>query len=133
MIYQHYSGGAIVGNDQHGYYESRGKIRELWQKFGFEFGVFGFPKSNIETNPKTGIYWQYFDGGAIVGNDKHGYYESRGKIRDAWAAQNFEFGKLGFPTSNIYDAGTNRKAQSFENGIIYLDTKTNQTSIKYTK
>ena len=133
MIYQHYSGGAIVGNDKHGYFESRGKIRELWQKFGFEFGVFGFPTSNIETNPKTGIYWQYFEGGAIVGNDKHGYFESRGKIREAWASQNFEFGKLGFPTSNIYDAGTNRKAQSFENGIIYLDTKSNQTSIKYTK
>ncbi|MBQ8991997.1 hypothetical protein IJ103_03415 [Candidatus Saccharibacteria bacterium] len=131
MIYQYYTGGAIVGNDAHGYFESRGKIREVWQKFGFEFGALGFPTSNIETNKKTGIYWQYFEGGAIVGNDAHGYFESRGKIREAWASQNFEFGKLGFPTSDIYSAGTNRQAQSYEHGTIYLDTKTNKTSTTY--
>lgn len=132
IIYQHYSGGAIVGNDKYGYYESRGGIRKLWQQLGFEFGVLGFPTSNIENNPKTGIYWQYFENGsAIVGNDKKGYYESRGKIREAWAAQNFESGRLGYPTSNIYDAGANRQAQKYEGGIIYLNTKTNKTTIEY--
>lgn len=133
IIYQHYTGGAIVGNDKYGYYESRGKIREVWQKFGFEFGPLGFPTSNIETTSATGISYQYYSGGAIVGDDKHGYYESRGKIREAWANQRFEFGKLGFPTSNIYDAGANLKAQSYEHGIIYLNTKSNQTTIKYSK
>ncbi|MBR0480279.1 hypothetical protein IJJ46_00415 [Candidatus Saccharibacteria bacterium] len=129
--WQYYSGGAIVGNDKKGYFESRGKIREVWRNLNFEMGYLGFPTSNIETNTKTGIYWQYFEGGAIVGSDKYGYYESSGKIRETWAAQSFEMGKLGFPLGNIYNSGTNQKAQKYQGGIIYLDTKTNKTTVKY--
>ncbi|MBR3233478.1 hypothetical protein IKG12_01275 [Candidatus Saccharibacteria bacterium] len=119
IYWQNYTGGVIVGNDQYGYYESRGGIRNAWAEQGFEGGSFGFPTSNIMKNDDTGIYWQNYTGGVIVGNDQYGYYESRGGIRNAWAEQGFEGGKLGFPTSNIqHNYSTNITWQIYQNGLI---------------
>ena len=117
--FQYYTNGAIVGNDKYGYYESRGKIRERWQSLNFESGALGFPTSNILKNPYTGITFQYYTGGAIVGNDKYGYYESRGKIRERWKQLGFESSALGFPTSNIYkNPYTGIVFQNYAGGVI---------------
>ncbi len=123
IYFQYYTGGVIVGNDKYGYYESRGRIRETWQRLGFESGALGFPTSSILRNPGTGIYFQYYTGGAIVGNDAHGYFESRGKIREYWAKNNYEYGKFGFPTSNIKTNG-DVQSQTYEHGTIYYNVKT---------
>ena len=114
IYYQEYQGGFIVGRDKTGYYISTGKIREVWQRLGFEFGKLGFPTSNIKENPSSGIYYQDYEHGCIVGNDKYGYYESRGKIREVWQEQGFEFGNLGFPLSDINDEG----CQVYQGGTI---------------
>ncbi len=114
IYYQEYQGGFIVGRDKTGYYISTGKIREVWQRLGFEFGNLGFPTSNIKENPNTGIYYQDYEHGCIVGNDKYGYYESRGKIREVWQKQGFEFGSLGFPLSDINDDG----CQVYQGGTV---------------
>lgn len=125
IYWQEYERGFIVGTDKTGYYESTGKIRDLWASRGFESGVFGFPISNIENNPETGVLWQYYIGGTIVGDDRTGYYESRGAIRDFWAKTGFEYGMLGKPISNI---DTNTKTgiifQEYERGFIVGTGKT---------
>ena len=117
--YQQYEGGFIVGNDKKGYYESRGKIRDAWLALGYEAGKFGFPKSNIKTNKSTGIYFQEYDGGFIVGNAKRGYYESRGKIREFWAKSGYETGKYGYPKSNIKTQKDGTIYQKYDGGTIY--------------
>ena len=71
IYWQQYEKGYIVGNNQYGYHESSGNIREVWRSFGFEGGKLGFPIGNIETNTNTGIYWQQYQNGYIVGNDKY--------------------------------------------------------------
>ncbi len=125
IYFQYYQNGAIVGSDKTGYFESRGKIRDVWSKQGFEFGVLGFPTSNIETNSSTGVFFQYYQNGAIVGSDKTGYFESRGKIREAWQNLKFESGPLGFPTSNIEkNPGTGAFFQYYQNGAIVGSDKT---------
>ena len=121
IYWQNYSGGVIVGNDKYGYWESRGKIRSRWQSLGFEGGALGFPTSNIQSNSKTGIYWQNYSGGVIVGNDKYGYYESRGKLREYWKRNGFESGKMGFPTSNIMTSGKTIY-QKYSRGTLYYNT-----------
>ena len=121
IYWQNYTGGVIVGNDKYGYWESRGKIRSRWQSLGFEGGALGFPTSNIQSNSKTGIYWQNYSGGVIVGNDKYGYYESRGKLREYWKRNGFESGKMGFPTSNIMTC-SKTIYQKYSRGTLYYNT-----------
>ncbi|MBR5647989.1 hypothetical protein IKW73_03635, partial [Candidatus Saccharibacteria bacterium] len=82
-----YEKGFVVGNKAHGFYVSMGAIRDVWTKNRWELGVLGFPKTNILSNPSSGIEWQEFDNGYIVGNAAHGYYLSMGGIREVWVKQ----------------------------------------------
>ncbi|MDO4729582.1 MAG: hypothetical protein Q4A96_00045 [Candidatus Saccharibacteria bacterium] len=74
---------------------------------------------DISSNTYTHIYWQEYENGYIVGNDKYGYWESMGSIRDVWQVSGFEGGALGFPTSGIV---TNKKTgftyQNYQNGAV---------------
>ena len=108
-----FENGYIVGNNNKGWYISSGKSREVWQKSGFESGSLGFPKSDFQRNDQTGMEWQIYEKGYIVGNDEKGWYESRGSIRTKWQKSGFESGKYGFPTSNIING-----CQNYEHGKI---------------
>ena len=124
IVFQSYEHGLIVGNEKLGYYESRGKTREVWGKTGYESGTLGFPTSPIYTNERTGIVFQYYENGAIVGNEKLGYFESRGKIREAWGRTGYESGSLGFPTSPIYvNNNTGITFQYYQYGAIVGNEK----------
>ena len=118
-----YENGFIVGNSSYGYHISMGPIRDVWVKNNWEFGPLGFPVSDILTNTSSGIKWQEFEHGYIVGNDAHGYYISMGPIRDVWVKNNWEFGPLGFPVSDIIEEN-GRKYQLYEGGkIVYSETQ----------
>ena len=129
ILWQNYEHGVIVGNNEKGYYESRGSIRNVWQKYGFESGKFGFPTSNIMYDKQSDMYWQNYQGGSIVGNDKLGHFESFGEIRTVWAKNGFQSGKLGLPTSDVIQNGT-IQSQTYQHGTIYYDTSTKKTWIK---
>ena len=124
IVFQSYENGFIVGHEMTGFFESRGKIRDVWAKSGYESGSLGFPTSPIYTNSNTGITFQSYEHGAIVGNDKLGYFESRGKIRDVWAKSGYESGSLGFPTSDIRWVGK-YLVQNYQHGRIEYDIVTN--------
>ena len=132
IYWQQYEKGYIVGKDSTGYFISTGKIREVWSKQGFESGSLGFPVANIESNPKTGISWQQYEHGFIVGKDSTGYYVSQGKIREIWAEQDFERGRLGFPTSAIVrHSDTGIYTQNYEHGVILFNDSARQTAILF--
>ena len=95
-----------------------GKIRDVWAANDFEYGKLGFPLSNIETNKSTGILFQRYENGYIVGNNKHGYYISMGKIRDVWESLGFESGRLGFPTAEIVEQPNGSFSQTYQGGTI---------------
>ena len=118
-----YDNGFIVGNEVHGYHISMGPIRDVWVRNNWEFGPLGFPITDILTNTASGIRWQEFEHGFIVGNDAHGYHISMGPIRDAWVRNNWEFGPLGFPTSDIIEEG-GKKYQWYEGGkVLYTNER----------
>ncbi|MBR3263996.1 hypothetical protein IKF94_02050 [Candidatus Saccharibacteria bacterium] len=132
IYWQQYEKGFVVGKDSTGYYISIGKIRDVWVGQGCEGGSLGFPVGNIDKNTQTGMYWQQYQGGFIVGNDAKGYYVSQGKIREIWAEQGFEGGRLGFPTSGIiYHPENATYTQNYEHGAILYDTRARQTGIIY--
>ena len=114
-----FKNGYIVGNDQKGWYISIGKSREVWARKGFESGPLGFPTSDFQKNSQTGIEWQNYENGVIVGNDQKGWYISIGKSREVWARKGFESGPLGFPTSDFQkNSQTGIEWQNYENGVI---------------
>ena len=122
LYYQEYQNGVIVGNDKYGYHVSMGEIRKVWEKYGFETGILGFPISGIihNFNSPEGIFYQEYQNGVIVGNDKYGYHLSMGETRKVWEKNDFEFGKLGFPTSDIKRDGKT-EYQIYQHGTIYFD------------
>ena len=119
--YQQYQNGYIVGTDKTGYYVSVGKIRERWESTGFEFGALGLPLSDISSNVSTGISWQVYEYGLIVGSESTGFYESRGKIREMWQSLGFESGILGFPISSIVEEPDGLYYQKYQRGVVYCN------------
>ena len=118
FVYQNYQNGAVVGSDATGYYISFGKIRDVWQKQGFEYGELGLPVSTIIKEP-TGIFYQNYQGGVVVGQDTTGFYISKGETRKVWQQHNFESGILGFPTSDIItNDSTGLSYQKYQGGTI---------------
>ena len=116
--WQEFENGFIVGDKKHGYHVSMGPIREVWVQQNWEFGPLGFPITGILSNPASGIEWQEFENGFIVGDKKHGYHVSMGPIREVWVQQNWEFGPLGFPITGIIVDG-NVEYQQFEGGKVF--------------
>ena len=124
IAWQEYEHGFILGSDRTGYYESMGEIRNVWSNLGFENGSMGFPVSRIYSNEQTGLKWQEYEHGFILGSDRTGYYESSGKIREVWAKSGFEMGKLGLPISDITILQTGLKWQEYEHGFILGSDRT---------
>jgi len=118
--WQYFKNNTILGNDSKGWFESRGKIRDVWKKYNFEMGILGYPTGDIENNSGTGIYWQNYEKGVIVGDDKVGYHLSMGGSRKTWEALGFEWGsKLGRPTSDFNkNRQTGMEWQDYEFGKI---------------
>ncbi|MHA7303504.1 LGFP repeat-containing protein, partial [Pseudarthrobacter sp. MDT1-22] len=55
------------------------------------------------------IYWTASTGAQISPN---------GPIRNAWAAQGWETGLLGYPTTGVFSIGGQSTAQNFQGGRI---------------
>ena len=108
-----FENGYIVGNDAKGWYPSMGKTRDVWAKYRYESGILGFPKSDLLKNKDTNIEFQEYEHGYVVGNDVKGWYISYGRIRTKWAASGYEYGKYGFPQSDIING-----CQKYEGGTI---------------
>ena len=95
-------------------------IESKYAELGGETGKLGAAVSSIQHNESTGIFYQQYQNGYIVGTDATGYWESMGKIRDYWAKTGYEYGKLGFPISEIVTNGKG-EYQTYENGAITAD------------
>ncbi len=132
MYWQQFQNGYIVGSSKTGYYESmNGPIREVWAKNGYQNGVLGMPLENIMHDSKTGMYWQQFQNGYIVGSDATGYYKSmNGPIRDVWAKNGYQNGVLGMPTSEIIrNSSAKTQTQVFQNGQIVYSEETGEAKM----
>ncbi|MBR3378158.1 hypothetical protein IKG50_02410, partial [Candidatus Saccharibacteria bacterium] len=114
----------MVGSDRTGYYESSGIFREIWASLNYENGPLGLPVGDILTNTQTGIVFQQYAGGFIVGNEKYGYHALYGKIGDIWTKQGWENGPLGLPVGDILtNTQTGIVFQQYAGGFIVGNEK----------
>ena len=118
--YQLFQNGAVTWSPSTGAQPSLyGPIRSVWATQGFENGKLGYPTTD-ELNYPNGGFAQAFQGGAIYWTPSTGAQPSLyGPIRSAWAAQGFENGKLGYPTTDEINYPNGGLAQAFQGGAIY--------------
>ncbi|MGO4856847.1 fibronectin type III domain-containing protein [Arthrobacter sp. 2MCAF14] len=126
--YQSFQGGAIYWSPATGAHVNAGAIRSAYAAQGWENGLLGYPTGNEVKGLRDGGAYQSFQGGAIYWSPATGAHVNKGAIRDAYAAQGWENGELGYPTSNEYSVCCGGAAQDFQGGRITW-TPTGGTSI----
>jgi len=105
-----------------------GAIRAEWLSLGGPTGFFlGAPLTNELTTPGGVGRYTHFQGGSIYWSPASGAHEVHGAIRDAWTAQGWEAGSLGFPVSDEF-AVPGGRASAFQGGTLTYSFATGQVS-----
>jgi peptidoglycan/xylan/chitin deacetylase (PgdA/CDA1 family) len=123
--YQNYTGGVIHWTATTGAFVTKGAIDAAWAAQGWETGPIGYPTSNEIGGLKNGGVYQNFQHGVIHWSPATGAHITKGAIDAAWAAQNWENGGLGYPTSNeIGNLKNGGVYQTFQGGVIHWSPAT---------
>lgn len=108
----------------------RGSILEHYAANQYEAGHLGYPTSDEQCWIRGGCF-QTFTGGSIYWSPTTGAHFVKGAIRDRWAAEGWEAGHLGYPTSvefcGLRAAGC---FQRFQGGSIYWSPGTGAHFVK---
>ncbi|HWE91132.1 MAG TPA: GH25 family lysozyme [Pseudonocardiaceae bacterium] len=123
-------GSAIYWTSASGAREVQGAIYGHWTALGGE-AAFGYPTTD-ETGTPDGVgRFNHFSKDASVywspGSD---VWSVHGAIRDAWAGQGWERGRLGYPTSDEYGVAGGRR-NNFQHGTITWYSASNTIQITY--
>ncbi|WP_432570942.1 SpoIID/LytB domain-containing protein [Kineococcus sp. SYSU DK005] len=110
-----FQGGSVYWSPATGAHAVRGAIRDRWGALGWEDGWLGYPTTD-EVALRGGAF-THFRGGSVYWSPATGAHAVRGAIRDAWARQGWETGRLGYPTSSEYDVPGGKRSD-FQGGSI---------------
>lgn len=116
-FYQTYQGGTIYWSPSTGPHALLADYAKKYDDIQGS-GVLGFPESGRVTGLKDGGSYQNFERGALIFAPAVGVRVSVGKTRDAWAAAGFEFGRLGYPTTDNYITADGSTVQDFQGGRV---------------
>lgn len=118
--FQRYQGGSIYWSPVSGAYETRGAIRDVWGRFGWENGTNGYPVSGEFCGLRDGGCAQRFQNGHIYFHPRHGTHRVLGAIFDGWARIGWETSAIGYPITGEFcglrDGGC---FQRFATGSMY--------------
>ncbi|MBP1135999.1 peptidoglycan/xylan/chitin deacetylase (PgdA/CDA1 family) [Arthrobacter sp. PvP023] len=117
-VYQVFQGGQIHWSPASGGHATLGAIGAAWSAQGWENGGLGYPVSREVTGLRNGGAYQVFQGGQIHWSAATGAHGTKGAIGAAWAAQGWENGLLGYPTSDEYIASGGVAAQNYQGGQV---------------
>ena len=92
----------LVTSDDKNYFIMSKEMFSAWTR-GNNETLMGKPTDNASGNGRTGMQWQGFENGFIMGNNSKGWYPSTGKTREVWGKSGWENGKYGFIKSDIID------------------------------
>jgi uncharacterized protein with LGFP repeats len=120
-VYQNFQGGVIHWSPATGARITKGAINAAWAALSWENGFLGYPTSNEITGLRNGGVYQNFQGGVIYWSGASGAHSNAGAIRQAYASQGWENGRLGYPTSNEVPLGSG-VVQYYQGGHITWST-----------
>ncbi|MGR7023833.1 reprolysin-like metallopeptidase [Geodermatophilus sp. URMC 62] len=120
---QDFQGGTIFWSAASGAHPVGGAIRARWEGLRSLSGQLGWPITGEVCGLRNGGCYQHFQGGSVYWSLGTGAQPVWGAIRDRWAAQGWENGRLGYPVHNevceLYTGGRcQRVTQRFQNGTI---------------
>ncbi len=121
------SGGALYWSPRTGAHEVHGAIDEKWGQLSWESGLHGYPVTDERaTADRVGRYNDFQDG-SIYWTPRTGAHSVHGAIKAKWAAQGWEQGALGYPTSDEYAVPGGRQS-NFQGGSLFWNSSTGAIS-----
>ncbi|SDO35355.1 LGFP repeat-containing protein, partial [Klenkia soli] len=123
---QSFAGGAVYTSTS-GTWVVRGAVLAAWAATEAEGGPLGYPTTGLICGMSSGGCGQVFQGGRIYSTATTGAHAVSGPIQQAWIAQGWEAGSLGYPTGDARPVqdGT---AQDFQGGTLTWNTTTGSVS-----
>lgn len=121
--WQDYQGGSLALNGQRGLHWVRSAIRDRYLAKGGRNGMFGYPSSDEICGLRDGGCFQAFGPDGFYWSPTTGAWENLGAIREAYASQGYENGRLGWPTSGE-QCDANGCVQRFQGGQITWNPRT---------
>jgi len=126
-LVQRFQGGLFYDSPATGPHEVRGAILDRYAAGGWENGGLGFPVTG-EVALRGGAFTA-FQGGAVYWSPATGAHAVAGPLRDAWARQGWEDGRLGYPVGEPRRvAGGTR--QDFQHGALVLSAATGRVAVR---
>ncbi|NEK87252.1 hypothetical protein GCU60_16035, partial [Blastococcus saxobsidens] len=121
--YAHYANGSIYASYETAAHVIRGPVRDRWAAQGWETGALGYPVSDTVCGLRDGGCFQRFQGGSVYWSQATGARVVSGAVLDRWAAQRWETGSLGYPTTDVTAIPGGQFAH-FQGGSIYSSQAT---------
>ncbi len=125
--YNDFQDGSIYWSPATGAESIHGAIKTKWAQDQWETGFLGYPLTDEQTTPDGIGRYNHLQGGSIYWTPITGAHSVQGAIRDAWAAQGWERGSLGYPTSDEYAVPGGRQSD-FQGGSLFWDATTGMVS-----
>ena len=123
---QDFRGGSVLHSGRTLAHEVHGAIAVRYFS-GTMSRVLGLPVTDEQPTPRRGGRFNHFERGSIYWSPATGARVVQGAIRDAWAAQGWEAGPLGFPVSDEHDVPGGRRSH-FEGGSLTYARATGRVS-----
>jgi hypothetical protein len=125
--FNHFAGGSVYWTPATGAHEVHGAIRAEWAAIGWERSAIGYPLTDELGTPDGVGRFNHFAGGSVYWTPATGAHEVHGAIRSVWAAQGWETGGLGYPTSDEYSVPGGRRS-NFAHGSLTWSASTGQVT-----
>ncbi|WP_164704681.1 reprolysin-like metallopeptidase [Blastococcus litoris] len=117
---QGFQGGTLYSHPTAGMRTVTGAVHAVWTAAGSEAGPLGHPTSGLVCGLRDGGCGQVFSGGIVYSTARTGTHAVTGDVKDAWVAQGYENGPLGYPASGlICGLAGGGCGQAFQGGRIY--------------
>ncbi len=121
--FQHFQTGSIFSSTAGGARVVSGAIRDRWAATGWDFGSLGYPTTEQVCGLRAGGCYQGFERGTVYWSAATGAHDISGVVAARWAAQRWEAGPLGYPTTDtvcgLHGGGC---FQHFQTGSIFSST-----------
>ncbi|WP_246394769.1 LGFP repeat-containing protein [Corynebacterium anserum] len=123
--FNHFHNGSIYWSPKTDAHQIGGAIRDKWAAQGWETGSLGYPHTDEVAAPDKIGRFNRFDNGFIYWSPATGAHIVPTDIFEIWAANGWEAGKLGYPTTDSYKTNGSVK-QEFQKGAIQIFPPTGQ-------
>nr|WP_281177503.1 hypothetical protein [Granulicoccus phenolivorans] len=117
--YQVFEGGVVTWAPGVPASITKNAMRDKWMSMGAENSRLGYPTTDEICGLKDGGCYQTFQGGYLVWSPATGTHVSWGGIRQVWANNGVENGRLGYPTTDEIALINGGFKQDYQGGSIY--------------